>query len=83
MRRIRNFILLLRYWNVLSTSAMLINDRQSMKAIQVLGNMSQEEYSGANSLEAMHRILTLQGKDLKRDLARLEAIYKKEERLIS
>lgn len=72
MRRIRNFILLLRYWSVLKKSSKIIKDPEGAWSSAIAENLTLEEIEAVFDLERVFRILTGNPKTNRKDLKELK-----------
>lgn len=72
MKKIRNFVILLRYWKTLQVAHRVWNDPKSNFSTSLSQGLSLEEVDAVQELEVLHRILTLDPGELKRELSAID-----------
>jgi len=77
MKRFRNFLLLMRFWGVLTTSKKIITDPESNRSKIMVQDLTSEEMDGVATMEIVGRILDMDRKELKKDLEHLRERFVK------
>lgn len=72
MRKIKNFLILLKYWKTLEIAHRVWNDPKSNFSTALSQELSLEEMDAVQELEVLHRILTLDTGELKRELSAID-----------
>lgn len=72
MRKIRNFLILLRYWSVLEKASQIIKSVSELRDSELADKLTLDELDGLAALDKILLLLTYSPKENKKDLKELK-----------